>query len=133
MINTHKPVVGDQVYVDDINWKRRSHGPKLGAVTKVGSKLFSVERPIEGTAHVEVDVFRIDGWRANDAYGHRFCLTPEQLDDRTRRDAAKTKLVNGNLTPMFGHTLTTLQLEAMAAVLDADEATLAGWLRPAGS
>jgi hypothetical protein len=107
--------VGDRVQVFDVNGRRRGapKGGLDGTVVKVGRKLITVRY-----GHGYTKVFRLDGGRANDDYGHQWIETPEQAADNARRDELVQRLRDGGLEVRIGRQLPTRTLEAVAKALD---------------
>jgi hypothetical protein len=108
--------VGQEVRIFDIN-RRGQPGGRPGKVMRVGRTLFDVITDIPGPG---IMTFRLDTGHSNDAYGHQFVKTLEQvaLDDR-RKTATDILMQHGLAFTSTGwrEQVTIAELEALAVVV----------------
>jgi hypothetical protein len=84
--------VGDTVHVFDVNGKRMGmpSGGWIGEAVKAGPKLLYVI--CDGQPKPQA--FRRDRSSANDAYGHQYLRTPEQVADEAMRGRVIVEIEN---------------------------------------
>lgn len=113
MGNRPVPAVGDEVRVFDVNGRRKGQpeGGWPGTVIKVGRQLVTIQ------FDTKTQQFRIDTRAANDGYEHQSFKTPDEARLNQRRDVALRVLRARGVRLASDHDLTTVEVEALAAVL----------------
>lgn len=105
--------VGDKVRVFDVNGRRQGQpeGAWVGEVVKAGRKLVTIKYGWR------VQVFRIEGQRANDSYGHQHFKSPEQAERDLRASKARGVLRERRIKLDWDAKFTVEQLEALAELV----------------
>lgn len=111
---------GQEMRVFDRNGHRYGwpEDGRVGRVTKIGRKYFTVEHANPGSRHMDSDQFRLEDGKSNDPYAHRTAKTLEQVARDRRAQAARETLERHAVELGPRCTLTVEQLEAMAAIAD---------------
>ncbi|MFI6495996.1 hypothetical protein [Nonomuraea typhae] len=109
--------VNQEVRIFDVNRERdRVAEGRLGAVTHVGRKLVTVQQ-VNGLFEVK---YRMDTGRINDAYGHEYILTLDEVEERNRKIMLNAKLqaLGIGFRPGFERKYSAVQLETVVKALE---------------
>lgn len=114
-MRTHEMVeFGEEVRVFDVNGHRvgQPEGGWVGEVVKAGPKLVTISYGGRAAA-----VFRRDGGRANDSFGHQSYRTLDEAEMSARTAAAKAALRDLGIDVTLRCSLSVSQLEAMVTAV----------------
>ena len=122
-MHRHQDVTeGEEVRVFDVNGKSFGWPAEgvPGRVVKAGPVLVRIEHARAHRSRDSEQVFRRETGRANDAYGHQWYKTLDELAEYTRRVAALDVLRRHRVV-LERHGLPVEVIEQLAAVLTAHE------------